>query len=326
MSVIAKTYKIPIKEFEKQYKNHLSGFSGWDQKKNAEDQIIFPENTGKYLSIDEIAVSNGELYTVLTNKDAHGKKGAIVAMCKGTKALNIITILSKIPYKKRAIVKEVTLDMSSSMNVIIRDSFPNATLVTDRFHVQKLVTEAVQEVRIDIRRHVIKSENEAHIKSTEENKKYYPVIYKNGDSKKQLLARSRYLLFKAKSKWTKCQKERAGILFSEYPELKNAYNLSMMFRSIYEYSCTIKNAKQKLDEWYKKVEEKYNLDEKYIEPFIIAADSIRLHEYNILNYFINRSTNASAESFNAKLKGFRAVVRGVRDKKFFLFRIAKLYG
>jgi len=59
---------------------------------------------------------------------------------------------------------------------------------------------------------------------------------------------------------------------------------------------------------------------------MIAADSIRLHEYNILNYFINRSTNASAESFNAKLKGFRAVVRGVRDKKFFLFRIAKLYG
>jgi len=62
LSVIAKTYKIPIKEFEKQYKNHLSGFSGWEQKKNAEDQIIFPENTGKYLSIDEIAVSNGERF------------------------------------------------------------------------------------------------------------------------------------------------------------------------------------------------------------------------------------------------------------------------
>ncbi|MFH1523115.1 MAG: DDE transposase, partial [Patescibacteria group bacterium] len=35
---------------------------------------------------------------------------------------------------------------------------------------------------------------------------------------------------------------------------------------------------------------------------------------------------ASAESFNAKLKGFRAIVRGVRDVKFHLFRIAKLYG
>ncbi|HBR80691.1 TPA: DDE transposase, partial [Candidatus Uhrbacteria bacterium] len=46
----------------------------------------------------------------------------------------------------------------------------------------------------------------------------------------------------------------------------------------------------------------------------------------ILNYFNHRSTNASAESFNAKLKGFRALVRGVRDVKFFLFRVGKIYG
>ena len=72
-------------------------------------------------------------------------------------------------------------------------------------------------------------------------------------------------------------------------------------------------------EWYRKVEE------KNIDSFIVAADSIRLHETTILNYFIARSTNASAESFNAKLKSFRSIVRGVRDKKFHLFRVAKLY-
>ena len=304
----------------------MSGFNDWDQKDTAEDQIIFPENIGENLSIDEIAGSNGELYTVLTEKQAHGKKGALAAMCKGTKATKIIDVLSLIPYKQRTSVKEVTLDMSGSMNMIIRESFPNATIIIDRFHVQKMVTEAVQEIRIDIRKQVIKSENEAYKKSKQDNKKYYPVVYSNEDSKKQLLARSRFLLFKPKSKWTDRQKERAEILFSEYPEIKNAYNLSMMFRSFYEHSKTIKEAKQKLDEWYKKVEERNKLEEKYIEPFMIVADSIKIHEHKILNYFINRSTNASAESFNAKLKGFRALVRGVRDKKFFLFRIAKLYG
>ena len=45
----------------------------------------------------------------------------------------------------------------------------------------------------------------------------------------------------------------------------------------------------------------------------------------VLNYFNNRSTNASAESFNSKIKLFRANLRGVADKKFFLFRIANLY-
>ncbi|MGA5621838.1 transposase [Pedobacter suwonensis] len=45
----------------------------------------------------------------------------------------------------------------------------------------------------------------------------------------------------------------------------------------------------------------------------------------MLNFFINRSTNASAESFNAKIKAFRATSRGVRDIKFFLFRLSKIY-
>ncbi|MGJ1350624.1 transposase [Sphingobacterium siyangense] len=45
----------------------------------------------------------------------------------------------------------------------------------------------------------------------------------------------------------------------------------------------------------------------------------------ILHYFDNRSTNASAESFNAKLKAFRSVFRGVRDTTFFLYRVMKLY-
>ncbi|MCP9764480.1 DDE transposase, partial [Lacihabitans soyangensis] len=48
------------------------------------------------------------------------------------------------------------------------------------------------------------------------------------------------------------------------------------------------------------------------------------YEY-ILNYFDNRSTNASAESFNAKVKALRSQFRGVRDISFFLFRLQKIY-
>ena len=45
----------------------------------------------------------------------------------------------------------------------------------------------------------------------------------------------------------------------------------------------------------------------------------------VLNFFVNRSTNAFAESFNAKIKAFRAAVRGVVDIKFFMFRLSKIY-
>ena len=52
---------------------------------------------------------------------------------------------------------------------------------------------------------------------------------------------------------------------------------------------------------------------------------MRNNRETILNYFDNRTTNASAESFNARIKLFRANQKGVRDTKFFLFRITKLY-
>jgi transposase len=281
---------------------------------------LFVKNLGTNLSIDETAVSNGELYTIITNKAAHGKKGALVAIIAGTKSENIIKILNKIPKELRMTVTEVTLDMSNAMDAIIRSAFPKATIVTDRFHVQQLISEAVQETRIALRREALKTENDAIKQCKIEHKRYRPVVFENGDTARQILARSNHLLFKPESKWSESQKERAAIVFREYPQLKSAYHLAMMFRSCYENSLIKEEAKKRLDQWYATVEK------KEMEAFLVAAESVRLHETTILNYFPGRSTNAGAESFNAKLKGFRSIVRGVRDKKFFLFRVAMLFG
>lgn len=241
-------------------------------------------------------------------------------MIEGTKTSDISAILSKIPLEKRKQVKEITMDFSCSMESASRLSFFNADIVNDRFHAQKLVSEALQEMRITERWKAIKEENE-QIKIHHQQKKiYYPKTYQNGDTKKQLLSRSRHLLFKPKNKWKMNQNQRAILLFKEFPQLEKAYHLSMMFRSFYEYSANKKQAKSMLDKWYAKVEE------KKFDSFLTASQYIKNHESTILNYFTNRSTNASAESFNSKLKGFRALVRGVRDKKFFLFRVSKIYG
>ncbi|WP_246136903.1 transposase, partial [Gillisia hiemivivida] len=126
----------------------MSDFKSWNQKCHAEDWVLFAENLGSHLSLDETAFSNGDLYTILTNKKAKGKKGALVAMIKGTKAETVIRILHKIPVKQRNKVQETTLDMAGNMGLIVKKSFPNATLVIDRFHVQKLALDALQEIRI----------------------------------------------------------------------------------------------------------------------------------------------------------------------------------
>lgn len=265
-------------------------------------------------------MTNGELYTVVTNKAARGGQGALVVMAAGTKAIDIVEVIANIPETARETVREVTLDMSNAMDAIIRASFPKALIVTDRFHVQQLVSEAVQDIRGRARREALQEETAAILLARKEQRGYAPKLYDNGDTKKQLLARSFHVLFKPTNRWTEKQQRRAAILFTEFPDIEHAYHLSMLFRSWYEQSHTKEQATEKLYQWYQQVKE------ENIESFLVAAESIKAHEETILNYFTNRSTNASAEAFNAKLKGFRALVRGVRDVKFFLFRVGKIYG
>ena len=121
---------------ERQYKDHLSGFQEWDQKDHSEEWVLFPKNVGARLSIDETSLSNGELYTILTNKAAKGRKGALVAMIKGTDVETVRTVLQMMPRRIRWKVREITLDMAPNMEAIARCCFPSATQVTDRFHVQ----------------------------------------------------------------------------------------------------------------------------------------------------------------------------------------------
>jgi transposase len=143
---------------------------------HANEWVLFENNIGQFLSIDETALSQGELYTVITNKEGKGRKGTLVAMIKGTNSNTIRSILEKIPLSKRNKVKEVTLDMAANMENIARFSFPNASLVTDRFHVQKLAYDAVQEMRIQYRWQAIEQENKEIELSKETNQKFIPEV------------------------------------------------------------------------------------------------------------------------------------------------------
>jgi len=298
----------------------LSDYTTWDQLSHAEDYVIFPENIGRYLSIDETSVSQGELYTVITNKEANGQKGCLVAVIKGTDSDRIKSLLiRKIPLEKRKIVEEVTLDMAASMEQIVSKTFTRATLVTDRFHVQKLAYDAVQQMRIEYRWEAIEQENLEMELAKEEGRSFVPNRLDNGDTPKQLLARSRYLLFKRKELWTPSQIQRAEILFRFYPKLKQAYQLAQRLGSIYQSVQDKGVAFTKLARWYDEVEK------AGFKSFNTVSRTIQQHYVNILNFFERRSTNASAESFNAKIKAFRAQFRGVRNISFFLYRLTKIY-
>ena len=177
-------FQMDGKQLQHQYKNHLSDFHVWDQKSHAESWTLFTENISELLSIDETSFSNGELYTIVSCKSAKGKKGTILATIRGTKADDIIAVLEKIPLRSRNKVKDVTMDMEPNMAKAIRRCFGNARRVIDRFHVQKLAYDAVQELRIKYRWEVLDAESKKIMESRKRGITYEPELLPNGDTLK----------------------------------------------------------------------------------------------------------------------------------------------
>jgi transposase len=319
MSNIASYFNVKSQTLQRHYKHKVSGFKHWDQLPHSEDYLIYPQNITAQLSIDEVSLSKGELYTFVTNKNIRVKnKQSIVAVINGTAAKTIQEVLAKISLEDRNKVQEVSMDMARNMGLAVRNTFPNCSMVIDRFHVVRLVMDAMQHVRIKLRWAAIAEENSLIKQAKEKKEKYYPEVFSNGDTLKELLSRSRYLLYIAEKDWTPNQARRAAILFEKYPLLKSVYNLTLQFRAIYKNTSKTVAQKQFYD-WKEKV------IEMKIEEFNTVVNSIEYHLENILNFFDNRITNANAESFNSKIKGFRANLRGVTDVKFFLFRLGKLF-
>lgn len=306
-------YCVSGKYFSDLYRNKLSGYADWRDDELGCGFYFNAAKIGPYMSLDETCLSNGEVWTFMTSKDGHGGKGTLAAAIPGTKSDEIISILIGAMAKSvRRRVKEVSCDLSPSMMLIAAEVFYNAQVVNDRFHVQQVYNEAVDEIRIDIRRQLMAEENNR-------DRAEPPVTYSNGETMRQILARSKHTLMMARNKWTDIQRHRANILFRHYPILKAAYHLEMELRRIFNSKISPTKAMGKMNMWYGKVMALANSN------FRSVIKTSQNHAPTILNYFRRRATNASAEAFNSKVKIFRSQMRGVRDRDFFIFRLVKLY-
>lgn len=332
------------------YKNVLSGYREWEQLGHADDWLLLPQNVGPRLAIDETTVG-GDVFTILSNRGAHGGKGTIVAMVRGTKSEEVCAVLSGIPEEQRGSVEEVTTDFSESMRCIVEESFPNAIIVVDLFHLMKQAVDAIEEQRLKLKRKAVaaqksqerdyrkrkaasksrrKAYRRAHPQRPSGKKRgpkpkyeggFRPQTHANGDTDVELLTRSRYLISMSGDKWSEKQKRRADILFKEYPKLRETHSLLCSLRLIFSRNTkTLEEGRLKLHQWYDKVAG------CTVREMKAVRDLIKSREEHVLNYFVNHSTNASAESLNSKLKSFRAQLRGVSDLPYFLFRLTRVLG
>ena len=331
ISTLAARNGLKGQTLRKQYKEKISDYRRWEQLDHAGEYMLFPDNFAGDMSLDETCLSNGEVYTVLTNKAAHGGKGALAAMVRGVASDTVSEILKKVPRELRRRVETVTTDLSSAMMLTVRNVFPKAKLINDRFHVQQLMTEAIDQMRIACRWAVLAEENKA-IKEHRAKRKaahtraekdligvWEPERMANGETRPQIMARSKHIILMHRSKWNAQQQARAEILFQMFPDLEKAYNLYLDLVDIFNKKSKPGVARLNLARWYNSVEA-FGYD-----GFSRVIETFENHNDTIINYFEDRLTNASAESFNAKIKAFRTQFRGVGDIRFFMYRLAILY-
>ena len=321
-------HKYDIKNIHKRDKT-----SSTKTPKRIETVVLKEENFGDHMTIDEKHMG-GEFYTILANKIT----GKIAVMVKTVNYKLLEKIFSKVSVKVRYGVKTISKDCSSTFDLLSRTMFLNAQRIADKFHILCVGLEALQDIRIRYKQEVLTEERvrrelhkeqQAQLRdSSRRNKIEFqpaplpkPVRFQNGETKKEILARGRYLLYKFKDKWSEDQQKRAKILFKEFPELERAYKLICNFRSFYNIKPdnNRKKAAIVLEKWFHKVGDE---DISEIQNF---ASSVQFHRAEILNYFNEGHTNAFAESLNAKLQRFVINNYGIHNRDFFHFRVNKIF-
>jgi transposase len=314
---------------------HYKSKSGNKRKKKVLVPIFKSENFGTNMAIDDKNIG-GNGYTIISNKDT----GKIALLIESTKASVIEEVLHKVPTNILFAVKTVSSDLAESYDWVIRCNFLCAIKIADKFHVIKLALEALQSIRIKYRQEALTEERKRYeiYKVEEENKrkkakalgiKYqsipYPKAkrYENQETKKELLARSRYSLFRYKSDWKEYEIERINIVFREFPELKKAYDTIVRFRNWYKRSKT--NWNYTIDMKPKKLVEWMNMAIKTgITEILNFVSTVKRNTSSILNYFDEGHTNAFAESLNAKIQRFIISNYGIRNRDFFHYRLKKI--
>ena len=102
----------------------------------------------KRLSLDEFSRKKGQgnFATILTDLD----KSSLLEVIDSHKSDDIIKALKRIPQNIREQVEEVCVDMWGGFSKVIREVFPNAKIVIDRFHVQKLINKNLNKIRLKL--------------------------------------------------------------------------------------------------------------------------------------------------------------------------------
>lgn len=184
------------------------------------------------MAVDEKYIKQ-EYYTILTNADT----GRIAMMCRSMDYPTLVVALLRFGCDTLDRVRTVTRDLSPTFESVCSMVFPEAVQTADKFHVVTHLTKAIQDYRVRLKKDAERHERKAakkHAEKYRENasrpaseripmrKKYQVPRLPNGETRAELLHRSRYLLYKSPGDWTVSQRQRARIEGLAVPHSRGA--------------------------------------------------------------------------------------------------------
>ena len=271
--------------------------------------IAKSENFGSHMTIDEKQIGK-KMYTIMTNANT----GKIAFLAQTLKAVELKQAMENYVSEKLYEVKSVSCDMSASYKKFCKEIFPDTQLVVDKFHVIMHLIEALNLLRKQLKTQCL-TNSQTLLKQTTEYDSEQESIWTDVE----LLERSRYIICKMQTEWDEDEIEIMEHLFSTFPILQTAYELTQKLRLWYiskNIGKHIISIEKELFDWYDEV------DQSKIIALRGVRKMIEKHQDDIINYFKEGQTNAKAENMNSKIQRFLFNNFGIKDRDFFFFRLA----
>jgi transposase len=220
------------------------------------------------IGIDEFSYRKHHRYLTLV---VDHERRRVVWAGKGRSSESLTPFFEELGEEGRARVEVATIDMAQGYIKAIQDNLPNARIVFDRFHVQKLAGDAVDEVRRGIQRQG---------KGTEQEK---------------ALRKSRYALLKSPWDLSPVEREKLASVQQANRPLFRAYLLKETLREALNYKQPWR-ARRALKSWLAWA------SRSKLAPFVRVGRTIRKHIEGVMAYVSERLTNGIVEGINNRLR------------------------
>ncbi|GFO75065.1 transposase, ISL3 family [Bathymodiolus platifrons methanotrophic gill symbiont] len=259
-------------------------FNHWIGKAKIADDV----SSITQLGIDETSSKKGHKYVTL-GVDLEESRVIFVTEGKGKATLHNLQEHLENKRVEKEQIEQISMDLSPSFIAGAAEAFPSAEITFDRFHVVKLLNEAMNQVRI--------SERKEH----------------------DALKGHKYTFLRNRENLTNKQEVSLAEMIDLYPTLGQAYRLKELFNDLWSMPDKV-SAEAFLKQWCEEVEK------SKISAFMKFVKTVRSHWSGIIHFVETKITNGILEGINSKVQLAKRRARGYRNINNFINMIYFLCG